>query len=737
MADTKIIILTLREITLKKPISISLIINSSIVLMIVLLLITAFIGLFGTSRMAESLDFLRSESNQIRSGINQSINALGEIDSEIKQLSKSEALFSKLRALEGELKTVSSASTDIDHGLKSLNKTNNQQNDSLVFLGETTNTLASQVKLLTSHMQKLQQDAKEAQYYTLHSYLSYFEFINGSVDAIKTAKEDTQTVFSKIGSITKSLAKVNAPNDTRRLAVDIKKSIRAYSRLFRKLSKFKGNNVPYELNQQVVTAGRALLIMSKQLQDAIGALANNISDQANITAQSAAQAVAKSREVSVETKKVLDHSLAIVDESNQKMTDFTQQLSTVLFELGSSLSVVPKVSKSVSQSVKKMQLFVSAEDINRLEEAEKRAENAKQEAKQLPLILLSVSILAVLLSVGAALFVYRRLVKPLSRFVRGVKRVANNDLTQTVNDDGSLGELQDVIHGLNSLIKTLRENVGDMSKAGQNISANVEFFKDTSLESCQALDAQKRETETMALAAEALDKATSEMSNSADSAAEAAKTASIAVEMGQQTVTESRLVSSQLSEKIDATFETMQLLKSDSDNIGSVIDVIRSIAEQTNLLALNAAIEAARAGESGRGFAVVADEVRNLANSTGDSVDEIEKLIDRLQVSTKQGARSIEEGRRQVDLNVKASLSSEQALSSIIESVEMINKMNQQIVDSSQQQKSTVESLKTNVRNIRHLAEETENTDQKHVSSINKLTDTAKNLSSLVDRFSI
>jgi methyl-accepting chemotaxis protein len=586
-------------------------------------------------------------------------------------------------------------------------------------------------------MQKLQHDAKEAQYYTLHSYLSYFEFVNGADDAIKTAKEDTQTVFRKIGSITKSLAKVNAPNDTRKLTVDIKKSIRAYSSLFRKLSKLEGSDVPDELNQQVVTAGRALLTMSKQLQEAIEVLASNISEQANSTALSAEEAVAKSRAVSIEAKKVLDSSLDMVNNSNQKMTGFTQQLSTVLVELGASLSTIPEVSKSVSRSVEQMQSFVSTKDISRLKEAETRAKNAGQEAKLVPLILLGVSILAVLLSVVAALFVYRRLVTPLSRFVQGVKRVANNNLTETVNDKGSLGELQEVIHGLNNLIETLRDNVNDMSKAGQNISANANFFNDTSQQSCQALEAQKRETETMALATEALASATSEMANSADSAAQAAQAASTAVEMGQQTVAESRIVSSQLSEKIDETFETMQLLKKDSDNIGSVIDVIRSIAEQTNLLALNAAIEAARAGESGRGFAVVADEVRNLANNTGESVDEIEKLIGRLQASTKQGARSIEEGRKQVDLNVKASQSSEQALTSITESVEMINKMNQQIVDSSQQQQSTVESLNTNVRNIRSLAEETENTALKHASSIRKLTETADSLSNLVDRFSL
>lgn len=142
--------------------------------MIVLLLITAFIGLFGTSRMADSLDFLRTESNDIRLGINQSVSALGEIDRQIQALNKSEALFSKLRELEDDLKSVSSASKNIDRGLKKVNETNSQQSDSLRFLGETTRTLASQLKLLTTHMQKLQFDSKEAQYYTLHSFTSYF-----------------------------------------------------------------------------------------------------------------------------------------------------------------------------------------------------------------------------------------------------------------------------------------------------------------------------------------------------------------------------------------------------------------------------------------------------------------------------------------------------------------------------------------------------------------------------------
>ncbi|WP_139165690.1 methyl-accepting chemotaxis protein [Chromobacterium amazonense] len=107
-----------------------------------------------------------------------------------------------------------------------------------------------------------------------------------------------------------------------------------------------------------------------------------------------------------------------------------------------------------------------------------------------------------------------------------------------------------------------------------------------------------------------------------------------------------------MTDTMHALADRMSGLGNRSNEVTTIVGVIKDIADQTNLLALNAAIEAARAGEMGRGFAVVADEVRNLAGRTAEATVQITRIVEAISSETRQAVGDVQNSSQQVDLSV-------------------------------------------------------------------------------------
>ncbi|MGV8864031.1 MAG: methyl-accepting chemotaxis protein [Pseudomonas sp.] len=192
-----------------------------------------------------------------------------------------------------------------------------------------------------------------------------------------------------------------------------------------------------------------------------------------------------------------------------------------------------------------------------------------------------------------------------------------------------------------------------------------------------------------------------------------------------------------LADEVRGAAEVIQALETHSRSIGGVLEVIRTIAEQTNLLALNAAIEAARAGEQGRGFAVVADEVRTLASRTQASTQEIQGMIERLQNTSRQAVKVMEDSCGHAERGVAQVESAGQALISISTLVASVSEMSSQIAEAAREQSTVSDEINQRISNVADVAVRTVKLSESTLARGKAAGEDAKRLGKVVSQFKL
>ncbi len=204
-----------------------------------------------------------------------------------------------------------------------------------------------------------------------------------------------------------------------------------------------------------------------------------------------------------------------------------------------------------------------------------------------------------------------------------------------------------------------------------------------------------------------------------------------------EVVTETLSQITALAEEIMRSTEVINTLSENSENIASMLAVIKGIAEQTNLLALNAAIEAARAGEQGRGFAVVADEVRTLASRTQASAQEIDEVMTSIHKGISSAVEVMGNSHVMAQDTVESSSQVRVALEQIVEMVRNISQINGQISTSASEQTQVARAIDENVLKINDLGRETVTDAQQTVAAIKEVIQLTESLQEKMDRFQV
>ncbi|BCV37711.1 MULTISPECIES: methyl-accepting chemotaxis protein [Shewanella] len=454
-----------------------------------------------------------------------------------------------------------------------------------------------------------------------------------------------------------------------------------------------------------------------------------------------------SNEAEAKLEYISRHGTGVID------TDMLNKLTSELGKLNQHLK-----GKNSIQAQKAIQLELKASTQVALSQVETDKQNANQamaalsgaietltneiNAKTLASIdsasmqTLLVVLVAIVVAIAVSIAVVKPLTASLNRINQALNILASGDLTHKLDDSGE-DEFAELSRNCNRLIDSLRGLIRGILDRSNQLAAAAEQTSAVTSQTTIGIQEQKSQVDQVATATTELSSSAQQVSHSADHALSQIKQADEEAQNMRIIAEENRRTIEALADEVAKAGQVINKVHSDSDAIGSILDVIRGIAEQTNLLALNAAIEAARAGEQGRGFAVVADEVRNLASRTQESTQEIQQMIQVLQTGTQEAVAVMEQGRAQANSCVAKTEQANQALEAISESVHQAFDAGTQIANAAQEQNLVSQQVSEKLEHIALISEETASGADQTAQSSHQVAQLAEELQASVGEFKV
>ena len=308
-----------------------------------------------------------------------------------------------------------------------------------------------------------------------------------------------------------------------------------------------------------------------------------------------------------------------------------------------------------------------------------------------------------------------RLMDELAEFSNGdltVEAQVTEDFTGAIADSVNYA-----IESMRELVGTINRTSTQVSNASNSTRLIAEQMQNSSTEQAQKIHSITKIIGDMVRSLDRVAMSTN------DSAEIARNSVSIARE-GAQQVRNTINGMNNIRGNIQETRTLIKRLGESSQEIGNIVEIIKSIADQTNILALNAAIQANSAGEAGRGFAVVADEVQRLAERSSNATKRIEGLVKTIQNDTNAAVASMERSTKEVVDGANIAEEAGTALSKIEDVSTSLASLIERVSDSTRKVSTMAENIASDMAQINQMAVTT-------TENVIKTSDSIENLSAL------
>ncbi|KGT93321.1 chemotaxis protein [Erwinia typographi] len=335
-------------------------------------------------------------------------------------------------------------------------------------------------------------------------------------------------------------------------------------------------------------------------------------------------------------------------------------------------------------------------------------QQAKQDYKNIVLIIIFASVVSLVLLVVTRIWLKQALFVPLQKTSGWLQLIAGGTLTEKVHVDRKneigimLNELENMREALTETVSGIRNGVDRIHRSsGEIVSGNTDLSSRT--------EEQASALQQTAASMEELKITVRQNADNAYTARQIAESASTSARHG--------------GDVMVTLDDIMRQIMESSRQIADINSVIDSIANQTNILALNAAVEAARAGEQGRGFAVVAGEVRNLAKRSADAAKESRALITTCVANMNTGSQQVE----------KAGM----AMKDIVKSVVQVTDIMAEITSASDEQSTGINQIAQAVNEMDLVTQQNASMVEESATAANNMEEQVEQLGELVSQFKV